>query len=112
MSRPKGSKNKKTISAASDIPAKLEALKSEYQDLEKDRAGNEAAIAAASSNLKEIKRSMRKLDTQIKKLEAKKLELDAAAAAELTRKAIDDKVSALMKDGKSGDDILHILDNL
>ena len=109
MSRPKGSKNKKSIAAANDIAAQLTAKESAKLELETAQAAIIEKIKAAQLELRENKKAVTAVSREIAKLETKKAEADAIAAAEAQKKEIEQVVSQLISGGTSAAEILEAL---
>ena len=111
MPRPKGSKNKKKV-VGIDYAAQLEQKIAEKTAIEEEAASIEAEMGKLKVRAKEVKKVGTKLDREIAKL----TELKAAAAAELEKaeksKQLDEKIAALLGDGKSMDEILSALSNV
>lgn len=112
MARPKGSKNKSTIGKDGAVSAQLESLVAERDKLNADKTTQESIILDAQEKLKAIKRDIRKIETKIKHLEAKKAEADAALVAAEKKRAIEAKVHELIDSGKETDAIIDALNKL
>ena len=108
MPRPKGSKNKKTITAAG-VDEQISELSAKKLDLETAQAAIIALIAESNAQLKANKKEIRSVEKKIVKLEAKKAEADAAAAASLMQEEIQKRVVELVAEGKTLADILEKL---
>lgn len=109
MPRPKGSKNKKSVVSSKDISAQLAEKRNAKVELESAQASIMEKIKAAQLELRENKKSVTKLTKDIAKLEAKKAEADARAAAAEKEAEIQKVVSQLISGGKSADEILAAL---
>ena len=109
MSRPTGSKNKKTLAAMSGVDQQITELNAQKLDLETAQAAIIASIAENNEKLKANKKDIKTIEKKILKLEAKKAEADAAAAAALMQEKVQKRVEELVAEGKSLDDILKKL---
>ena len=109
MPRPKGSKNKKSTKAAIDFTAQIEDRKAARADLENEQATILSVIKSNQERMKDVKRDLRAIDKEIAKLEAKKAEADAAAAAALMQEEVQKRVAALVAEGKTKEEILEML---
>ena len=109
MPRPKGSKNKKSAKAVIDFTAQIEDRKAAKADLENEQATILSVIKSNQERLKDVKRDIRSVEKEIAKLEAKKAEADAAAAAALMQEEVQKRVAALVADGKTREEILEML---
>ena len=109
MSRPKGSKNKKTLIKNADLEAQLAARKTAKADLEKEEETILSVIADNQARLKTIKKDLRTIDKEIAKLEAKQAEAAAAAKAEGAKIELQGRIEELIKAGVSAEDILEKL---
>ena len=108
MARPKGSKNKKTLSVVG-VDAQIAEFAAQKKELETAQAAILETLAETNAKLKENRRNIKAIDRKILKLEAKKTEADAAAAAALMQEEVQKRVAALVAEGKSMDDILSKL---
>ena len=109
MSRPKGSKNKKTMAKNADIEAKLVERKAAKADLEKEQEIILSVIADNQARLKTVKKDIRSVEKEIVKLEAKQAEAAAAAKADGAKKELQSRIEELIKAGVSAEDILEKL---
>jgi len=112
MSRPKGSKNKKTLAKRDSLAQRLEAMIAEHGALVSDQKAQEETIAETQAKLKETKKAIRKLETQIKRLKEQKEEADLAAANASKKQMALDKISELIDGGKDADEILSALNGI
>ena len=109
MSRPKGSKNKATLAKLSSVGPELDALNKQKAKLEADRDKLGAEIEEKKTAYKALIKDIKDIEKKIAKLEAKKSEADAAAAAEYAKEEVQKRVAALFAEGKSLDDILGMM---
>ena len=109
MPRPKGSKNKKSTKAVADYSAQIEERKAAKADLENEQATILGVIKSNQDRLKDVRKDIRAVEKEIAKLEAKKAQADAAAAAELMQEEIQKRVAELAAEGKTLEDILEKL---
>ena len=109
MSRPKGSKNKKTLAKNADIEAQLVERKAVKADLEKEQATILSVIADNQARLKTVKKDIRSVEKEILKLETKQAEAAAAAKADGAKKELQSRIEELIKAGVSAEDILEKL---
>ena len=109
MPRPKGSTNKKSKKAAVDFTAQIAERKAAKADLENEQATILSVIKSNQERLKDVKRDIRSVEKEIAKLEAKKAEADAAAAAALMQEEVQKRVAALVAEGKTREEILEML---
>ena len=108
MPRPKGSKNKKTV-AALGVDQQITELNAQKLELETAQAAVIALIAENNAKLKANKKDIKTIEKKIMKLEAKKAQADAAAAAKLMQEEVQKRVAELAAEGKSLEDILEKL---
>ena len=109
MPRPKGSKNKKSKKAVVDFTAQIEERKAAKADLENEQATILSVNKSNQERMKDVKRDIRSVEKEIAKLEAKKAEADAAAAAALMQEEIQKRIAALVAEGKTREEILEML---
>ena len=105
MPRMKGSKNKpKTVTA--DFASQIAEKQSEREALSAEIASITANIDTLKVDLKEKKASLRSIDKEIVKLEAKKEKADAKAAEEAKKIEAESVLKKLLAEGMSADEIL------
>ena len=109
MSRPKGSKNKKSLEKNAGIEEQLAQKTAERSALEAEQSGIQAILEENSARQKLLRRSIRTLDRQIAGLQARKAEIEAAAAVSAKQQEIQDTIQMLVAEGKSLDEILEML---
>lgn len=109
MSRPKGSKNRKTLVKNVNIEEQLSQKTAERSALEAEQAEIQAILAENNVRWKAVRKSIRALDRQIAALQAKQAEIEAAAVVSAKQKEIQETIQALVAEGKSLDDILNML---
>lgn len=106
MARPKGSKNKATRVKRSSYDEQI-ALEGEERDrLILEKASLEATITESRERLKETNKLLRTSERRLAKLEAKKAEADAEAAAAAKRLDIQNAIAALLDGGMTEDEVL------
>ena len=106
MSRPKGSKNKKTlVNLDVQIAKELE----QKTVLEAEQAEIEKTIENAKEKLKVKKKEIRTVTKRLSTLEAKKAEADIVAVSAAKRVEIQDTIASLLNSGMNEDDILDKL---
>jgi len=111
MPRPKGSKNKKKVSGI-DYATQLEQKISEKAAIEAEAASIETEMGKLKARAKEVKKAETKLNREIAKLTELKAAADAEQEKAAKTKQLDEKIAALMGDGKSIDEILSVLNNV
>lgn len=108
MPRPKGSKNKpKTVTA--DFATQIAEKQSTKEALTAEIASITANIDSLKVDLKEKKASLKAIDKEIVKLEAKKERADAKAAEEAKKAEAESVLKKLLAEGMSADEILEKL---
>ena len=105
MPRTKGSKNKpKTVTA--DFATQIAEKQSAREALSAEIASVIANIDSLKVDLKEKKASLKAIDKEIVKLEAKKAKADAKAAEEVKKAEAESVLKKLLAEGMSADEIL------
>lgn len=105
MPRTKGSKNKpKTVTA--DFAMQIAEKQSARESLSAEIASITANIDSLKVDLKEKKASLKAIDKEIVKLEAKKEKADAKAAEEAKKTEAESVLKKLLAEGMSADEIL------
>ena len=105
MPRTKGSKNKpKTVTA--DFATQIAEKQSAREALSAEIASVIANIDSLKADLKEKKASLKAIDKEIVKLEAKKEKADAKAAEEVKKAEAESVLKKLLAEGMSADEIL------
>ena len=108
MPRTKGSKNKpKTVPA--DFVTQIAEMKSAKESLSAEILSITSNIDSLKADLKEKKVSLKTIDKEIVKLEAKKTKADAKAAEEAKRTEAEAVLKKLLAVGMSADEILEKL---
>ena len=108
MPRPKGSKNKpKTVTA--DFATQIAEKQSAKEALTAEIASITANIDTLKTDLKEKKASLKAIDKEIVKLEAKKAKADAKAVEEAKKTEAESVLKKLLAEGMSADEILEKL---
>ena len=109
MSRPKGSKNKKTLLSEAQLDDKIAAQEVVRKKLAAEERRLQNSLANINEQLKAKKRELRTAERTLAKLKARKEQADAQAAAAAQQKEIEKVVSSLVSSGKSADEILGML---
>jgi len=109
MSRPKGSKNKKTLMAEAQLGDRIAEQKAAKKKLEAEERKLEASMEDLKNQLKAKRKELRAVERQIVSLENRKEQADAAAVAAAQKQEIEKVVSSLMSSGKDADEILGML---
>ena len=105
MPRTKGSKNKpKTVTA--DFATQIAEKQSAKEALTAEIASITVNIDTLKADLKEKKASLKAIDKEIVKLEAKKSKADAKAAEEAKKTEAESVLKKLLAEGMSADEIL------
>ena len=109
MPRPKGSKNKKNRETAPSVEEVIAQRTEAKAALEAQRDEILAEIAEKKAELKAVRAEIKKIDTALAKIEADKAAAEAQAAKEAAHAAVEEKINALLAEGKSMEDILNKL---
>lgn len=105
MPRTKGSKNKpKTVTA--DFATQIAEKQSARESLSAEIASITANVDSLKVDPKEKKASLKAIDKEIVKLEAKKAKADAKAAEEAKKTEAESVLKKLLAEGMSADEIL------
>ena len=105
MPRTKGSKNKpKTMTA--DFATQIAEKQSAKEALTAEIASITVNIDTLKADLKEKKASLKAIDKEIVKLEAKKAKADVKAAEEAKKTEAESVLKKLLAEGMSADEIL------
>ena len=105
MPRTKGSKNKpKTVTA--DFASQIAEKQSAREALSAEIVSITANIDSLKTDLKGKKASLKSIDKEIVKLEAKKEKADAKAAEEAKKAEAESVLKKLLAEGMSADEIL------
>ena len=105
MPRTKGSKNKpKTVTA--DFATQIAEKQSAREALSAEIASITANMDSLKTDLKEKKVSLKTIDKEIVKLEAKKAKADAKAVEEAKKTEAESVLKKLLAEGMSADEIL------
>ena len=105
MPRTKGSKNKPKMVTA-DFATQIAEKQSAKEVLSAEIASIAANIDTLKVDLKEKKVSLKAIDRDIVKLEAKKAKADATAAEETKKAEAESVLKKLLAEGMSADEIL------
>lgn len=111
MARPKGSKNKVTMTVAAtvDYAALIDEKQSAKDALNAEITSIAANIDTLKANMKSKKAEIKKLDKAIAHLAEKKDEADKKAAAEVNRKKAEELVANALANGMTAEDIAKLL---
>ncbi len=109
MSRPKGSKNKKTLIAEAQLGDRIAEQKAAKKKLDAEARKLETQLEDVKAQLKEKKKELRTVERLIISLQARKDQADAAAVAAAQKQEIEKVVSSLISSGKDADEILGLL---
>ena len=111
MSRPKGSKNKKTLLNEAQLGDKIAAAEAAKKKLEAEEKKLLAAMEDLKAQLKTKKKDLRAAERTLSVLQEKREQADAIAVAAAQKKEIEKVVSTLVSSGKSANEILELLKN-
>ena len=111
MSRPKGSKNKKTLLSEAQLSEQIAAAESAKKKLQSEERKLNAALEETKLRLKAKRKELRAADRTLTSLRDRKEQADAVAAAAAQKQEIEKVVSSLVSSGKSADEILALLHN-
>jgi nucleotide-binding universal stress UspA family protein len=109
MSRPKGSKNKKTLLNEAQLDDRIAAQKAAKRKLEAEQQKILNNIEEQKVLLKQKKKELKAADKALAALEEKKTQVDALAAATAQKAEIEKVVSSLISSGKGANEILDML---
>ena len=109
MSRPKGSKNKKTLLSEAQLGDKIAAAEAAMKKLEAEERKLSAALENSKAQLKAKRKELRTAERALNTLRVKKEQADAVAAEAAQKMEIEKVVSSLVSSGKSADEILDLL---
>ena len=109
MSRPKGSKNKKTLLSEAQLDDKIAAAEVAKRKLEDEERKLLVAMEDVKAQLKAKKKELRAAERALTVLREKKKQADAIAAEAAQKKEIEAVVKTLVSSGRSADEILDML---
>ena len=109
MSRPKGSKNKKTLLSEAQLGDRIAEQRAAKKKLEGEEKKLLAAMEDLKAQLKCKRKELRAANRTLAALEEKKANADAVAAAAAQKQEIEKVVSSLVSSGKSANEILDML---
>ena len=109
MSRPKGSKNKKTLLSEAQLDDKIAAAEAAKRRLAAEERKLTAAMEDVKTQLKAKKKELRAAERTLTALREKKKQVDAVAAEAAQKKEIEAVVKTLVSSGRSADEILDML---
>jgi len=105
MPRTKGSKNKPKT-ATTDFTSQIAEKQSAREALSAEITSITTNMESLKADLKEKKASLKAIDKEIVKLEAKKEKADAKAAEEAKKEEAESVLKKLLAEGMSADEIL------
>ena len=106
MPRPKGSKNKKSITPASNLAAQISDQEKIVIALNDDLVAINSEIKQQQLLAKTKKKEIRKAEKLLASLKEKQEEAEAIEAASAAKAEIEDVVTKLINSGKTADEIL------
>ncbi len=109
MSRPKGSKNKKTLLNEARLGERIAEQKALKKKLDAEEKKLMASMEELKEQLKTKRKELRAAEKLIASLENQKEQADAIAVAVAQKKEIEKVVSSLVSSGHSADEILGML---
>lgn len=109
MPRPKGSRNKKTVIMPTDFELQIAQKQAELDALNDEQKNVSAAVAEGNARLKEIKKSVLKLQKEIARIEMEKAEVETAAAIAAKKEELQATIDKLVADGTPIDAIIEKL---
>lgn len=109
MSRPKGSKNKKTLLSEAQIDERIAAQRTVGEKLRQEEQKLLSAMEELKAELRGKRREIRSADRALAALLEKKAQADAIAAAAAQKQEIEKVVTTLVSSGKSAEEILSML---
>lgn len=109
MSRPKGSKNKKTLLAEAQLGERIAEQKVAKKKLEAEQKRILNQMENLKQALKANKKALRAAERNLATMTEKKQETEAIAAAAQQKREIEKVVSTLISSGKPADEILEML---
>lgn len=111
MSRPKGSRNKKTLLSLAQLDDKIAAAEAAKQKLAAEEQTLVTAMEDVKAQLKAKKKELRAAERTLAALLEKKSQADSVAAEAAQKKEIEAVVKSLVNSGRSADEILDMLKN-
>lgn len=109
VSRPKGSKNKKTLLAEAQIDERIAEQKAAKRKLESEQKRILNQMENLKQALKANKKALRAAERNLAGMQAKKAENEAIAAEAQKKMEIEKVVSTLISSGKPAGEILEML---
>lgn len=109
MSRPKGSKNKKTLLAEAQLGERIAEQRIAKKKLEAEQKKILTQMENLKQALKANKKALRAAERNLTIMMEKKQETEAIAAAAQQKKEIEKVVSTLISSGRPADEILEML---
>ena len=109
MSRPKGSKNKKTLLSEAQLDDKIAAAEVAKRKLAEEEQELMTAMEDVKVRLKAKKKELRAAERTLTVLREKKAKVDTVAAEAAQKKEIEAVVKTLVSSGRSADEILDML---
>ena len=111
MSRPKGSKNKKTLLSLAQLDDKIAAAESAKRKLAAEEQKLLTSMEELKAQLKAKKKELRAAERTLTALREKKKQADTVEAEAAQKKEIEAVVKTLVNSGRSADEILNMLKN-
>lgn len=109
MGRPKGSKNKKKRVTGASIDELIAQRLEAKAALEEEFNAIKASMEEQATRARAIKADIKKLVKELDQLNAQKEAEEVAAKEAVAREAVQNKITQLMAEGKSLDDIMRML---
>ena len=106
MPRPKGSKNRKSISTVASMHEQIENQEKVVAAIQSEIAELADAIKVQQGQLKAKKKDLRKAEKSLAALRAKQEEAEAIESAAAAKAEIEKVVATLIESGKTADEIL------
>ena len=109
MSRPKGSKNKKTLQEEAMLGSRIEEQKTLLARLQKEEAQLQSVLSDYEAKMKVKRKEVRTVSRLLVKLTKRKQELDSADVERAQKAEIEKVVTTLMGSGTRPDEIIELL---
>ena len=109
LSRPKGSKNKKTLLEEAKLGERIAEQKALKKKLEAEERRLSASLEETKTKLKLKRREIRTAERMIASMETRKERADADAAQAVQKEEIEKAVASLMSSGRDAGEILDML---
>ena len=109
MSRPKGSKNRKTLMEEARVDERIAEQKEIQKKFQKEQAKLLKEIEDRKQKLKEVNKGLRVTTRTLDKLQEEKAQRDARENEAAAKMEVEKVVASLVSSGKSAEEILEIL---